>query len=198
MKQLLLIGAVLAALVVVGTAASANTPDPELDAAASFIAGHPVTVWCEMSWSDWLGMTNGVDGVPGFTRPPTPVIYVDPQVCLTLLLLAQGDDTGTIYAGQALLTLAHESELQHGVTDEGAADCAALPYVATLATEFFGIGSTSYRTVTATRIVTVRLGNRVKRIRETYTKRVAVPNPFLVLTVQAAKDADRREYPGAC
>lgn len=192
MKALALISAVVVlALSCAGTAVSANNPNPRLDAAASFVAGHPVTVWCETSWASWLQMTGGVSDASGFTNPSqSSVVYVDPQVCLTFEMILAGsnvEDVGGSYTSQALLTLAHEAEHQKGLTDEGQTDCAALPLVPTLATQFFGVPKTITQTVTAYRTISVRVGKAKRRIRESYTKTVSAPNPYVT---QLATDAE--------
>jgi hypothetical protein len=198
--KLLVTGAVTLALVCAGTASAANQPDPRLDAAASLVAGHPISVYCENDWATWLANTSG-PGESGFTVIGTPVVYVDPQVCLTLQIMLHGDDAGSVYGSQALLTLAHESVHQRGITDEGVTDCTALPFVPQLATKFFGIPATVQQTVTATRTILVRIGSKSKRISVTYTKEAIVPNPFLTTLATQAElwhRASPPEYQGGC
>ena len=75
-----------ALLLLIPTAATAaNQPHPVFDAAASSVAGKPLTVWCEMDGAEWDRQLNeaGRQGWQafGFTYPDTPVVYMSPLVC---------------------------------------------------------------------------------------------------------------------
>jgi hypothetical protein len=138
--------AVVVALALPVSATAGNAPHSTLDNAASFVAGKPVSVYCEYSWSAWLKFfaDRGRDGstVNGYTNINSPVVYVSPAVCETLHGLIGQRDIGAYHAALALLTLAHEAQHQRGVLDEGAADCAALAQVGALAVSYFGIPAT--------------------------------------------------------
>src|SRR5438105_1244047 len=117
----------VAALSFVAPSTAANDPSAVFDNAATFIAGHPVTVNCETDWSAWIA--NGSSEDSGYTVIGTPIIYVGPRECETLHALIQDMDVGAYYASSALLTLAHESVHQRGISDEGVTDCTALALV---------------------------------------------------------------------
>ncbi|MEP6978788.1 MAG: hypothetical protein ABI948_12120, partial [Thermoleophilia bacterium] len=38
------------------SASANNQSNVKLDAVAAHVARHPVSVWCETSWTDWLSM----------------------------------------------------------------------------------------------------------------------------------------------
>lgn len=188
MRKLLVLVVILLALVS-GTARAQNVPDPRLDAAASSIAGHPVTVWCELDWSAWLQMSQGQPDAQGFTRIGTPIVYVDPEVCVELHALLNGEDVGAYFAAEGLLTLAHESVHQRGITSESAADCTALSLVKSLAVKDLNVPA---------------------KVRQTYLRRVRrrwvrkhrlVTNPWLSrLYKDAARwhEAKPAAYQGGC
>lgn len=184
---------VVLALVLASGAHAQNVPDPRLDAAASSIAGHPVTVWCELDWASWLQMSQGQPDAQGFTRIGTPVVYVDPEVCVELHALLNGEDVGTYFAAEGLLTLAHESVHQRGITSESVADCTALTLVKSLAVKTFGIAAKVRQTYS----VRVKRKGRFVRVR----KHRLVTNPWLT---RLYKDAVRWHkakpavYQGGC
>ena len=215
MKQAVITAVLLIALLSAGSAVSATgnplptfgamTGIPQLDSAASDVAGHPVTVECVFAASLWLSeVGSSVDGsfIDGFTTPGAETtIHLGPAPCDALYGLTTGDDVGAVEAARGLLTLAHEAVHQRGVTDEGVTDCTALPLVPGLATKVFGIPATVVQTVTATRTIVGRIGKRSKRVRVSYVKTVGVPNPYLAAL---AADAERwhrlhlAAYQGTC
>ena len=198
MKKLLLLCAV-AILVIAPAARAGNNPSPVLDAAATYVAGHPVSVWCETSWSDWLKEASqaGVSDAGAFTRVGTPVVYVAPDVCEELHALVGKEDVGTFFAADAILTLTHEAVHQRGITDEAQTDCTALSMVSQMATTFFGIT----KTVAQQRIVYAYKRYAGKRIRVPTLVTKYVANTYLARLV---KDATRwhaakpQQYHGSC
>jgi hypothetical protein len=134
MKRALIIVAAVAAIAAFAAPAvsAASAPDSRLDALASSIAGHPVTVWCESSWGDWIhtGDSINVDfsDLLGFTNQTSTTIYISPGVCETWHVLLNNSyiDSGDFWTALAIHTLVHESVHQRGIADEGAADCTAL------------------------------------------------------------------------
>lgn len=190
MRKFAVLIAALAALTLAGTAAAStagNWQDSRLDAAASSIAGHPVNVWCEMSWGDWIhagdyaGQDFGV--VLGFTYLDSPTIYISPAQCDTLHALLNNEFVGSYHASLALLTLAHESVHQRGIADESVTECTALPLVPGLAEDYFGFPATIQQTkiVSYTKTVVRRIkGQRVViKIRAQKAVKVTVPDPWL-------------------
>jgi hypothetical protein len=189
-KTVVTILTALAMLAFASTAVAASKgdwPDSRLDAAAASVAGHPVQVWCEGSWGDWIhaGDQQGVDfGVVfGFTVIGQPVIYIDPSECLTLHAMLANDFVGSFEVSIALLTLAHESVHQRGIADEGQAECTALPLVPGLAVNFFGYPETVPQTkiVSYTKTVVRRIKGKTYRfkVRSQKAVTVQVANPFL-------------------
>jgi hypothetical protein len=188
---------------------SSNWPLAQLDAASSAVAGHPVQVWCEGSWGDWihLGDSVGVDfgTVFGFTNLDDPVIYINPDKCETLHALVSNYDVGTYHASIAILTLAHESVHQRGISDEGVTDCTALPLVPDLAVNYFGYPETVAQTkiVSYTKTVVKRVnGKRVTiKVRAQKAVKVTVANPELAWLAEDALAWHRSlpaEYQGTC
>lgn len=197
------------ALTFAGTATASNWPHAQLDNVATTVAGHPVNVWCESSWADWIhtGDTFGEDWsyLYGFTFQSTPVVYVNPAVCGTLHAMLAGSDVGTFHASVAILALAHESVHQRGVVNEGDTDCTALPLVPGLAADFFGVPRTVTRTriVRYTRTVVRRLSGRLVRIKvpALRTTQVSIRNPYLDELAASALAWHRSappQYQGTC
>jgi hypothetical protein len=194
-KVIFMFVVMLAACVFAGTAGASTKgdwPDGQLDAAASSVAGHPITVWCESSWGNWIhaGDNAGMDFsfVFGFTYIGTPVIYINPTECLTLHALVNNEWVGSFEASIALLTLAHESVHQRGIADEGQAECTALPLVAGLAENYFGFPATipDKKVVNYTKTVAKRIKGKTYRfkVRSQKVVTVQIPDPFLA-AVQA-------------
>lgn len=193
-----LIAAVVVTLAIAPAAAAANYPSPVLDAAASAVAGKPVTVWCEMDPSAWATMIPaGVSEVDGFTHVGgEPVLYLSPQVCMELHAILDRDNVGTFFAAQGIEALAHEAVHQRGITDEGETDCAALTQVVTVA-ERLGITATVRKSFIgyAKRLIAGR------HVRVPVLKSRTLPNPFLTgLQVDARRWHEARPpaYQGSC
>jgi hypothetical protein len=190
---------VLAMAVFAGKASAANWPDSSLDTAASSVAGHPVNVWCEASWADWIhaGDTAGEDWglLIGFTDPSVPTIYLQPTVCETLhVLVKRGpEQVGPYWGSLAIHALVHESKHQAGYLDEGQTDCAALAVDDQVAVQFFGYKKTDRVT---SWVKTRRHGRTV------YAKKIStVPSRQLALFHawdHAWHAASPPEYQGGC
>lgn len=195
-----LLVAILAALTLAATATAENLPNPLFDTVASEVAGKPVAVWCESSWDDWVAI--GAGAANGFTYPDTATVFLSPRQCETLWALSMKDDVGSFYAASALLTLAHEAIHQRGVTDEGEADCLALPLLQAIAITHFGASLTvaqSY-TYTTSRLVSVSKKKRV-RVSSTKVGSRQVPNPWLArIETDALRwhQSKPAEYQGTC
>jgi hypothetical protein len=204
----LVIAAAVAAIMAPLSAAS-NWPDNRLDAVATQVAGHPVNVWCESSWSDWIHTGDSADenwdGVRGFTFLSAPTIYIAPDACFTLHAMLNRENVGSLHAADALLVLAHESVHQRGISDEGMTDCTALPLVPSLAVNSFGIPSMAPEkyAVTVWKTMRVKVGGKwvTKRYATQQVRWRSIPNPWLA---QLANDAHRwhrtapAEYQGNC
>jgi hypothetical protein len=209
MKYVGIVTAVIAALVLAGTATAGNWSDSRLNTAATAVAGHPINVWCEASWSDWVhtGDEFGTDFglVWGLTAPTTTTVFVNPDVCFSLHLLLSGADVGTVNAAQALLTLAHEASHQAGYWEEADAECHALTKTEDLAVGYFNIRAMVMKpyTAIAKRNVGVRVNGHTV-IRSVTTKVIRyhnVRNPWLTRLagdVQAWHNATPAEYRTAC
>lgn len=192
-----LLCAVVLALALVGTASAANDPSPALDAAASAVAGKPVTVWCETDWSAWSNLTSQAgytpDGAEAFTYFDTPVVYASPGVCATLHLIRKALP---FTAADALLALAHEATHQSGVVDEGETDCAALRQVAATAVR---LGVPARVTTYTTKLVRRRVHGRWRKVR-VKVRHTAV-NPLLGTLMRDAEYWHRLKppaYQGGC
>lgn len=202
MTKRLLLFAVLATLLAAPASAAPAPDNATLDAAASWVAGHPVTVSCELDWPTFLSeaQAHGLTGVGGFTtylQDGSTVVYVAPDVCEQLLALDARKDVGTFFAADALLTLAHESVHQRGVADEGVADCTALSLVKDMAIRFFGIPATT--TMSAVKQVWKRLNGRRVHVPTMYTRTIA--NPFVARLQTDAElwhQAKPQPYQGGC
>lgn len=185
-----LISVVFAVLALAPVASASDWHDNTLDAAASSIAGHTVPVYCEDSWIEWYNVFRADQNVAGFTNPSrSPWIYVSPSQCSSLHALVNHEDVGTFYAATSLLTLAHEAVHQRGgefanCTSansgcEGRTECAAIPLVPTLVTQFFGIPPTVTEQYTVPVIKKRKVGKRVIRYTTTVVRYRSVSNPWL-------------------
>jgi hypothetical protein len=206
---LVLVIAASAGAIAAPLAQAGNWADSRLDATASQIAGKPINVWCESSWSDWIHAGDSVhenwDEVGGFTYLSEPTIYVAPDSCFTLHALLGRESVGTLYAAQAILVLAHEAVHQRGISDEGVTECTALPLVPSLAVSHFGIASTMRQTYATTvwKSVRVKVGGTTvtRKVSTRDVRSRVIPNPWLK---QLAADAHRwhrtspAEYQGNC
>jgi hypothetical protein len=153
-----------------------NLPNAALDALASEVAGKPVSVWCEESPADWDRFVYAYSGggqigagMYGFTYLFSPVVYLSPQRCqpLTLALQYGYSEVGVIYLAAGLHTLIHEAAHQRGYTDEGQAECYALPLVAPMAERYFRLSRTINvpTTQTVTRTMRRKIAGRWRTIR---------------------------------
>lgn len=199
----------LAGFVLATSAAASNWPSGRLDSAASAVAGHPVQVWCEDNWGDWihLGDDVGVDFsyLMGFTFPSEPIVFINPAHCETLHALETGLQVGAYHSSLALLTLAHEAVHQRGVRDESVTDCTALPLVPGLASNYFRVPRTIARTkiVSYTKTVVRRVNGKTVRVRVRAQRavRVRVANAFLAQLgtyARAWHSTAPPAYQGAC
>jgi hypothetical protein len=171
-------------------ARGANWNAPQLDAAASAVAGRNITVWCETSERDWINHGNsvGVDYsfVQGYSFPLDPTsntIYVSPLVCLTLHgILSQGAKAvGAYWGSLAIHTLVHEAtHLALKSTDERLVDCTALKRDAAIAHSFFGWPTLDYSWKT------VLVHNTAGRI--IGTKQVQVKTPSTIMAAFKSYD----------
>lgn len=196
--KLLSIVAVL--VIVVPAAGAANNPNPVFDAVATEVAGKPVSVWCESSWVEWVGV--GLADANGVTILDRPIVFVSPRQCETLWALQTGESVGTYHAASALLTLAHESVHQRGITNEAQTDCLALPLVPQIATNHFRVPTTvsqSYTVMTSRRVRVTKTKWIVVKSSKVAVRQI--PNPWLE---QLAADALRwhqskpADYQGVC
>lgn len=187
MKKLVLILALVGALAGAGTASGWNAATPRLDAIATYVAGHPVTVWCETdpaTWIEMLGSSPEMANVLGFTQLDEPTVYVNPTDCRILRLASFGydqADTGLFYLARAIRDLVHESVHQRGIADEGITDCTALAAMPAVAVRFFGFHRTTL----------VKRGDR----------RVRVPDPALARLMDWAHawhEESPSQYQGDC
>jgi hypothetical protein len=128
-----LIAACVLALVFASQAQAANYGDPRLDVIATAVAGHPVTVLCAQTATDWSKtealalLTNDADGFTFIGR--SNIIYLSPRVCDTLEMIENGlppSQIGPVWLALAVKTILHESTHQLGVRDEHQADCQAI------------------------------------------------------------------------
>jgi hypothetical protein len=159
MKRILVMLAAVTAIaaLTVPAASAGNWPDAGLDAAASSVAGHPVQVWCESSWGDWIhagdAFSVDFDLVLGYTDPTaSTMIYISPGLCETLhaLLVFGPAKVGNYWGSLAVHALVHESEHQAGHVDEGETDCAALAVDDSAAVQFFGYQTSEQQPYTVT------------------------------------------------
>ncbi len=184
----------LLAMAFVSTAHASNVVQPSLDAAASRIAGKPVTVHCENDAAQWAAMVAdshpGIDPrrISGFTRMiSTTIIYIDPRSCAAV---SSPESVLSFELAYGFLTLAHEAVHQSGVRDETETDCQALALVKPLLLE---LGISASKSVVKTVLVRIRLktGMYVRRaVKRTYV----VVNPLLA-QVQAAAVAIHDQRP---
>jgi hypothetical protein len=171
----------------------ALTPEQQLDAITTSMAGKPATAECVFDAEAWdkqvqettFGQRRG-SSVGGYAFPGSTVVYLGPQACYALYDVFSG---GYIYAGlnptaYGLLTLLHEAVHLRGVVNEGETDCTALRAFQSYLDD---IG------VPATVVKPVKVGTR-------YVPR-RVPNVYVGLLVKFAQRIhDRRplEYRGNC
>lgn len=138
--------AVSAALVLVGTAAADVAPagfkeSPRLEAAASFVAGKPVTAWCASTTGAFAAAAASATGNPataGFVQAVGAAqAFFPPRVCATIVAYLNKRKVEEYDLAAWLLTLAHEATHLRGVSDESETDCAALHVMPTMIRRFF-------------------------------------------------------------
>lgn len=102
-----------------------------LSSIATEIVGKPVVVSCARTKDAWVGFSN-LQGIPGgaargFADQPDGVAYLTVNVCRALEGWLRGKNAPTILTlGSEALTLVHETMHLRGISNEHAADCAAL------------------------------------------------------------------------
>ena len=140
-----LLAVIVLALSIVPAARAANVPgvheEPRLEAAASFVAAKPVTVWCGNDADGWQQAVAsvGISTDPlGFAVIAEGGAYLAPKVCDTALGWLRGSVVPMDF-GDALLSIAHEAVHLSGVRDEWATDCTALSDVWGVAWRFFDV-----------------------------------------------------------
>lgn len=201
---------VVLSLVVTSVAQAGNSPSPTLDAVSTYIAGKPVTTYCENDYAEWdqfaaSAMSPGWN-LDGFTRPSAPIVYVSPTNCQSLLTqLRQPGAVGAYWFSKAVFALVHESVHQRGVVDEGLTDCTALPLIPDVLRRFFGYHDTM--TVMVTRTVTRKLVKYVNGKRVTFRVRTSalvpteMPDPSIGIVMTFANYWHRLrpiQYQGGC
>jgi hypothetical protein len=206
-KALALAACVLAVAAIPAAASAANQPDSRLDAAASYVAGRSVSVWCESSAADWIhaGDAHSEDwsGVAGFSYPLAGPpydswVFISPEQCHTLQLLLANPGTGDVGPAEASLavhTLVHEAtHLALHSGDEHLVDCTALTHDADVATRFFGIPQTDQQV----RYLPVRRNGHTVAMRRVVQ---SVPSAYLArfnTWDQAWHNNAPAPYSGAC
>ena len=207
---ILLAFAALIMLVVPTAALASDWPDPTFDRISTEVAGHPVHVFCDNSWSEWgqLEATAGLGpfDAAGFTFASRPVTYLDPEVCSTLhYLLSDGPRiAGIAWAGESIVALIHEAVHQSNWADmakfydEGLTDCTALSLLPRYAATF---GFATTITTTTGHFIPVRNHkHRILRWRW-LTSTATDANPeytSLIRWAEAWHKARPPAYQGAC
>jgi hypothetical protein len=158
-KGIVVVALIALALAGASAATAADWHLARLDAVASSVAGHPVSVYCEGSRAEWVDVERhmGFDGdsLAGFTFNPgvddpfgnLNMVYIEPSACEALHVysamgwgaIGAANDAGLRPLGTAGLTLVHEAVHQRGVSDEGQTECAAYRMMPTLWTSQFGV-----------------------------------------------------------
>jgi hypothetical protein len=136
------VGAVAAAVVVVLAARSdraatwASLPaedrsrtEERITSEAAIIAGGPVSVRCDESYS----FTGAGSDTLGVAFPRARLAYLDQGVCRALYDLQRGDGDGGERTAEALVVLAHEAVHLRGERREGVTECLALQEAGPLA-----------------------------------------------------------------
>lgn len=136
MRMIVALTVAFTSLFFVGVAAATTTPQQRLNAASSWVAGHPVTVQC--SKLQWHAAADpiGYDGEDGFTYIGTPITYVRPYLCAALDKGWTEMQDGEDYV-DAVLTVTHEAVHQRGISNESITECTAYHMALTVAIKFF-------------------------------------------------------------
>lgn len=128
------------------TTARADQPagfkeSPRLEAAASFVAGKPVTTWCATSTASFSAAAQASTGnadAAGFVQAVgASQAFFPPKVCATIVAYLNKRKVEEYNLAAWLLTLAHEATHMRGVSDESETDCAALHVMPTMIRRFF-------------------------------------------------------------
>jgi hypothetical protein len=118
--------------------------ETKLEAAASFVAGKPVSVYCGDDAAGWANaIAAAFAGFPspgplgGFAIYRENTEYLSPRNCGGVLESASRASPAAF--GPALFALIHEAVHLSGVTDEWAADCTALSDTWSVAWIYFAV-----------------------------------------------------------
>jgi hypothetical protein len=204
MKLLLL---TLVAFACAPVALAADAPDSRLDATATEIAGHSLTVACETDEAAWSALLASVGDTPpdgeyvrGFTAPGS-VVHLSPAVCLSLRfgLHDAAPASSEIAPGVALEVLLFESLRQRttnlGVGQEAVLECQAVGLVRAYGTKLLKIPAKVAETKTVYRWKRVLVHGKWVRKRVAFRVRVLVANPALASLVNQAERDRRRLQP---
>lgn len=194
------VGLGIFSLIVADAAFGKNNPHPTLDAVASYIAGEPLTAYCETDQTAWDEELYkwGYFGsqVRGYTKIwGERVVYLSPRVCLSLHLALDYGWEDAKHVGTAIHTLIHEAVHQQGEGnyDEHLTDCISLNYTEEIAIKFFKMPPMKKYTYTYLKYVNAKL---------VPTKMTKVePNKYLRDVVQWAVISHNTAgppYSGAC
>jgi hypothetical protein len=158
-KGIIVVALVAVALACASAATAADWHSGRLDAVASSVAGHSVSVYCEDSRAEWVDVERamGLDGdsLAGFTWSPgeadplgnSNTVYIEPEACEPLHVYAAmgwgttraANDAGLFRLASAGLMLVHEAVHQRGIGDEAQTECTAFRLMPKLWTSQFGV-----------------------------------------------------------
>ena len=157
-KRIVVVALIALALASASAATAADWHLARLDAVASSVAGHSVSVYCEDSRAEWVDIERALgsdgDSIAGFMWGPgedpignVDTVYIEPSACRALhVYSANGwgttrgaNDAGLLPLGMAGLTLVHEAVHQRGIDDEGQTECTAYQMMPKLWTSQFGV-----------------------------------------------------------
>jgi hypothetical protein len=131
----------VAALAVALAIPSGFTLSPKLSAPASFVAGKPASVYCAATMADYTAADHAATGATGvgaaYTFVGTSQSFLSTWVCSYLNRWGAKKPVTRYHLAAALLVLAHEAELESGVSDDSLADCAALAVMPQVVRRFF-------------------------------------------------------------
>lgn len=124
-----------------GAAPTGFWANKRLTPAASFVSGKPVVVYCANTQAALEALAASADTVPdlqGLATVGGDAIYLSPLTCAYLDAWLNGRNVKNQYGvAGSMLTLAHEAEHTHGVSDETDTDCAALYAMPQMVVKFF-------------------------------------------------------------
>jgi hypothetical protein len=125
-----------------------------LEAPASFVAGHPVEVWCARNDGVWHAAHRAAGGdAYGFTQDGSA--FFPAGSCRTIEGWKPGSRATSLFALD-LLILVRESLHLGGVADEAVAQCEAKKKLAEVAIRFFGFRPRSAKIRELVRLAYVR------------------------------------------